>query len=222
MLPLGLNSASTEPQAVPSTVPPPAWGWRGQVLCFTPRERGDATAEQASLVHLVRRQGGPASLFPLCVLYAALSRRLGIPLQLVTLELPPVLRGRGPDYLLRLPASGEQAELYVDLLAGGRLRAAWDLAAFTNSAFGLDKADKDVLRTQMRDFVHEVSPTDFVVALLDELANACEAADRRAEAAFWQIQLDVLEEAILREEGRRRDSGSDAGVGDDDGEAESH
>ena len=57
-----------------------------------------------------------------------------------------MLRGRGPEYLLRLPAEGEQAELFVDVLATGRLRGPWDLAAFANEDLGLDKADKESLR----------------------------------------------------------------------------
>ena len=148
-------------------------------------------------------QGGPASLFTLCVLYAALARRLGIPLQLVTLELPPMLRGRGPDYLLRLPGTDEQAELYVDVLAEGRLRGPWDLAALANEDLGLDKASKDVLKDQMREYVVEVTPVSFCLRLVEEFAEACEAADNLAEASFWQIQLEVLDRQIIEAEERR-------------------
>jgi len=174
-----------------------------EVLRFSPRERGDNTAEHASLVHLVRRQGGPASLFSLCALYAALARRLGIPLQLVTLELPEMVRGRGPDFLLRMPAQGEEAELFVDVLAEGRLRGPWDLAAYTNEDLGLEKAGKDALTAQMRAFVHEVTPTAFCLRLVEEFATACEAADNLAEASFWQIQLDVLDKQIVEAQERR-------------------
>ena len=183
-----------------------------EVMGYMPRERGDATAEQCSLVHLVRRSGGPAALFMLCVLYAAVARRLGIPLQLVTLELPPVLRGRGPAYLLRLPAADEQAELYIDVLANGRLRGPWDLAAYANEDalnLGLDRADKDVLAAQMREYVREVTPADFCVRQISELADACEAAEAQAEASFWHIQNDALTRQIeiaQAEEAERRGS----------------
>ena len=269
-----------------------------EILCFSPLARGDATAELTALPHLVRRAGGPASVFTLCTLYAALARRLGVPLQLVrarrprtsahaptractharmhhtsthtstqppcahtsthagrpsqhrrkflqrlpffrsashffaappcsfaaptcacvraslharetprvervkcatrrqvALELPPVLRGRGPDYLLRLPAHGEQAELYIDVLAGGRLRAPWDLSAFAN---------QPLAPAVLRECVRELTPCDFCVRLLDELADACEAADSHAEAAFWRVQQDVLAGQISLAEERKR------------------
>ena len=59
-----------------------------EILCFSPLARGDATAELTALPHLVRRAGGPASVFTLCTLYAALARRLGVPLQLVRARRP--------------------------------------------------------------------------------------------------------------------------------------
>lgn len=120
-----------------------------------------------------------------------------------------MLKGRGPEYLLRLPAEGEQAELYVDVLANGRLRGPWDLAAFANEDLGLGKADKDALKRQFNEYVVEVAPGPFCTRLVTELADACEAADNLAEAAFWQIQIDVLEKQIelaeeeLAEERRR-------------------
>ena len=127
----------------------------------------------------------------------------------VTLELPSIVRGRGPDFLLRLPAQGEQQELYVDVLAEGRLRGPWDLAAFANEDLGLDKAGKDVLKAQMREFVREVTPVDFCLQLLSELSDACEAADNLEEAAFWQIQIDVLDAQIRRAEEERGGGGGE-------------
>ena len=116
-----------------------------------------------------------------------------------------MLRGRGPEYLLRLPAEGEQAELFVDVLATGRLRGPWDLAAFANEDLGLDKADKDTLKAQMREYVVEVAPGAFCLRLVTELAEACEAADNLSEAAFWQIQIDTLQKQIETAEERRRE-----------------
>ena len=116
-----------------------------------------------------------------------------------------MLRGRGPEYLLRLPAEGEQAELFVDVLATGRLRGPWDLAAFANEDLGLDKADKDTLKAQMREYVVEVAPAAFCLRLVTELAEACEAADNLSEAAFWQIQIDTLQKQIETAEERRRE-----------------
>eukprot|EP00966_Prymnesium_polylepis_P210208 4868360-Prymnesium_polylepis.1 len=46
-----------------------------------------------------------------------------------------MLRGRGPEFLLRLKGSdGEQQTLYVDVAAHGRLRAPHDLAAFMHES----------------------------------------------------------------------------------------
>ena len=204
----------------PTTSPTPSFSQENGLLAlnlllfevcrFAPRERGDATSEHTSFPYIVRRAGGPASLLTLCVLYAALARRIGIALQLVTLELPPMLRGRGPDYLLRLPGSNEQAELYVDVLAEGRLRGPWDLAAFANEALGLDKKGKDVVKAQMREFVREVTPASFCLRLVEETADACEAAENLAEADFWQMQLDVLDQQIvaaMKERGVEEDHG---------------
>ena len=157
----------------------------------------------------MRRQGGSAALLPLCVLYAALARRVGLPLELVMLELPTAPRGAAagaagaagaayPTYLLRLPAQGEQADVYIDVLANGRLRMPWDLAAFAHGAPGFAEAhdDKDALKVRMRQYVRELPPAAFCTCLVAELADACAAADSAAEAAFWSIQANVLERAL--------------------------
>lgn len=177
-----------------------------EVCHYSARERGDATAEHTSLAHIVRRSGGPASLFTLCALYAALARRLGVFLQLVRLDLPEILRGRAPDFLLRLPASKDQDELYIDVLAEGRLRMPWDLGNFANQKLPAD---------EMRSHIHELTPSEFCTHLVLELAEACEAADDSKEASFWRIQLEVLqgqiglaeEELFHAEERKRRKDG---------------
>ena len=176
-----------------------------EVCQFSPRERGDATAEHTSLAHLVRRSGGPASLFTLCALYAALARRLGVILELVSLRLPGLLKGRAPDLLLRLPGGAEQEELYVDILAGGRLRSAWDLKEY---------ADAPLRAEDVRAAVHELTPAEFCLRLVEELAEACEAADDRAEAAFWQIELEVLQGQLRLAEERRASGRNEPGGGD--------
>ena len=99
--------------------------------------------------YIVRRSGGPAALLTLCVLYAILARRIGIPLQIVTLQPPSTAASAtssaassaaathsasaaasapSHQYLLRLPPQVEQEELYIDVLAQGRLRGAPDVA----------------------------------------------------------------------------------------------
>ena len=80
-----------------------------EICRYTPRQSSDVTAEHSSLAHIVRRNSGPVSLFIMCVLYAALARRIGLSLELIYLKLPPLLRApRAPEFLLRLPAQGEQ------------------------------------------------------------------------------------------------------------------
>ena len=61
----------------------------------------------------------------------------------------------------------------------------------------------------MREFVREVTPVDFCLQLLSELSDACEAADNLEEAAFWQIQIDVLDAQIRRAEEERGGGGGD-------------
>ena len=74
---------------------------------------------------------------------------------------------------------------------------AWDLAAYTLPDLGLGTAtDKDSLKRQMRSFVREVTPATFCLRLLDEVADACVAAEEHSEASFWQIQIDVLAQQI--------------------------
>jgi len=156
-----------------------------EVCRYTPRGAGEATAEHSSLPHIVRRSGGPASVFLLCVLYASLARRLGIPLEIVALELPPVLRSpRAPRYLLRLPAQHEQEELYIDVLAEGRLRGRHDLPQYATVGMPPEQFHTECVRV--------LRPADFVLALLGELMEACDAADHFEEALFWQMQSEVL------------------------------
>ncbi len=180
-----------------------------EVLHYAPRESGDATAEHASLAYVVRKGGGPAALFTLCVLYKAVARRIGVDVQLVRLALPTGLRGRGPSYLLRLPAEGEaMPELYVDVLAEGRLRSAHDLKAFADSALGL------LPDTVLAGLAVELSAEEGCEQLLAELEAACRGADNLAEAAFWKLQLEVLQGQIAlarqEREGRPEGAGGDA------------
>ena len=101
-----------------------------EVLRFAAREVGAASADQTSLPPLVRRGGGPASLLSLCILYQAIAAAIGVPLDLLLLDPPPMLPARGPQYLLRYTPEASansaenspSAELYIDLLAAGRLR----------------------------------------------------------------------------------------------------
>ena len=101
-----------------------------EVLRFAAREVGAASADQTSLPPLVRRGGGPASLLSLCILYQAIATAIGVPLDLLLLDPPPMLPARGPQSLLRYTPEASansaenspSAELYIDLLAAGRLR----------------------------------------------------------------------------------------------------
>lgn len=180
-----------------------------EVCRYTARDPGDATADHTSLAYLVRRSGGPAAVFMLCVLYAALARRLGLPLQLVELELPSVLRSaRSPRYLLRLPAQREQEELYIDVLAEGRLRGRHDLPAYACVAMPASQLHEE--------YVRELRPERFILTLLQELSYACEAAENLEEAVFWQVQRDVLEAQIQIAKGAKAAATrSDADVGSD-------
>lgn len=152
-----------------------------EVLGFSPREGGDAASDHASLPYLVRRGGGPAALFTMCALYAALARRLGIPLQLVQLRYPPgAPKLVDAQYLLRLPPSAKQAETYIDLLEEGRRGPTCDTLA-------------PVPVAALAPYVTELRPENFCLQLLNELAAACASENKVAEASFWRLQSSILE-----------------------------
>ena len=179
-----------------------------EVCRYMPLQAGDVVAEHTSLAHLVRRSGGPASLFAMCVLYAAIARRIGLHLELVQLSMPSLLRApRSPDFLLRLPAQGAQEELYVDISAEGRLRAPHDLPRY---------ASLPMPTSQMREeCVAALTPETFCGVLLSQLRDACEAAENLDEAVFWQVQLEVLEGqvALARDERSHRRGAPEPGAG---------
>ena len=64
---------------------------------------------------VVRRGHGGAALLTLCTLYSALARRVGLSLQIVRLT----DQKEGPRFLLRLPGTQDQREMYVDVAARG-------------------------------------------------------------------------------------------------------
>lgn len=181
-----------------------------EICRYSPRERGDGTAEHSSLAHIVRRSGGPASILMLCVLYAALARRLGVALQLVELSLPDVLRSpRSPRYLLRLPSQrqgkDEQEELYIDVLAEGRLRGRHDLPSYASVAMPQSQLQEELVR--------ELRPSEAILLLLEELMDASEAADNFEEAVFWQMQSEVLEAQIRLAADEQRAEADEDGPG---------
>jgi hypothetical protein len=118
-----------------------------------------------------------------------------------------VLRSaRSPRYLLRLPAQREQEELYIDVLAEGRLRGRHDLPAYASVAMPASQLHDENVR--------ELRPERFILILLEELSCACEAAENLEEAVFWQVQRDVLEAQIRIAKGAKAAatrSGADAG-----------
>ena len=61
-----------------------------------------------------------------------------------------------------------------------------------------------MLAAQMREYVREVTPADFCVRQISELADACEAAEDLAEASFWHIQGDALTRQIEIAQAERR------------------
>ncbi|KAL1504582.1 hypothetical protein AB1Y20_008367 [Prymnesium parvum] len=160
-----------------------------EVIRYEARDRGKGVSvEQTSLPLLVRRGGGPANLFAMCVLYAELAGRLGVPLEVVLFAPPKVLRGRGPEFLLRLAGDEEQQELFVDVQAHGRLRTPHDLAAFMHEA-----CPAAALRpAAMQSFVVPLSVGDACVQQLHELEWVCESAEQIAEAAFWRVQREMF------------------------------
>ena len=90
------------------------------------------------------------------------------------------------------------------MLANGRLRGAWDLAAFANEMLDEKKTSRDQLSSALREYVHELTPSEFCLRLCSELAEACEAAENVGEGAFWQLQREVLAGQISLAEERRR------------------
>ena len=125
-------------------------------------------------------------LLLLCTLYMAVAQRLGLGLRLVSIrdEVQQLrqargkargeartVRGRGapaadeddptydpePTYLLQLPGTAEQRELYVDVRAEGRLRSTHDLAAFLHPSLRALPSDR------IREFVTPLSHQTYCV-----------------------------------------------------------
>ena len=140
----------------------------------------------SSLAEAVRRGGGRVPLLLLCTLYMAVAQRLGLGLRLVSIrdEVQQLrqargkargeartVRGRGapaadeddptydpePTYLLQLPGTAEQRELYVDVRAEGRLRSTHDLAAFLHPSLRALPSDR------IREFVTPLSHQTYCV-----------------------------------------------------------
>ena len=94
-----------------------------QVIRYEARDRGKGVnAEQSDLSAVIRRGTGTVNLFTMCILYAELASRMGVELDVVLFAPPQMLRGRGPEFLLRLanpnpgePQLAQQEEVYVDL-----------------------------------------------------------------------------------------------------------
>ena len=169
------------------------------VLQFSARASGSATPEQSSLPPLLRRGGGAAALLPLCVLYEALSRKLGVPLELVVFDPPPTLVAEPPPrFLLRLPAQEGEFEIYVDVLNGGRLRSTHDLGDYLYSD-GLE-VELDEENAQLRQYVRTLDASDFCLELMRELEASCVSSAMDAEASFWKAQRDVLREELRQVE----------------------
>lgn len=153
---------------------------------FQFKTKGAATPEQSSLPPLLRRGGGNAGLLPLCVLYAALSRKLGVALELVRFDPPSALVAtRPPGFLLRMPPQDGEFEIYVDVLAGGRLRSTHDLGNYLSGG-GLS-GDLDRQNARLRQFVLKVEQTELCLELMRDLESACVFSNMLAEAAFWKV-----------------------------------
>ena len=102
--------------------------------------------------------------------------------------------------MAKVMEASHEEEIYIDVLAGGRLRSPWDLK---------ERAEPALTSEQVRAAVRELTPAEFCVRLVEELAGACEAADDLKEAAFWQMQLDVLRGQLELAEKRRRSADGD-------------
>ena len=131
----------------------------------------------SSLAEAVRRGGGRVPLLLLCTLYMGVAHRLGLGLRLVTIrdEVQQLRMARGmargkappaadddptynePTYLLQLPGTADQRELYVDVRAEGRLRSTHDLAAFLHPSLRALPSDK------IREFVTPLSHETYCV-----------------------------------------------------------
>jgi len=168
-----------------------------ELLQFKALERGSVTQEQTSLPPLVRRNGGAASLFSLCLLYASISRNLGVPLQLVTLAPPPMISAHGPQFLLRLPQGDAHDELYIDVASDGRLRQTHDLRNYF-----IHGEVANAQPAQLREFLLLLPGGGLCVEMLRELEAACTCSNLVAHATFWKVQRSVLKEqlAVVRSE----------------------
>mmetsp|Transcript_37574 Transcript_37574/g.124476 ORF Transcript_37574/g.124476 Transcript_37574/m.124476 type:complete len:184 (-) Transcript_37574:269-820(-) len=155
----------------------------------------EPTPEQASLPDLLRRRGGAASLFSLCVLYATLARKLGVGLQLVRLSPPPGRTLRGPRFLLALGP----AELFIDILAAGRLRTLSDLAQFLDGGDGDGGAVGRLSPAQLRAAAKPLDLRAVCLQLVRESEASSESVGRLAHAQFWSAQRELLEAYLRRE-----------------------
>mmetsp|Transcript_16902 Transcript_16902/g.51220 ORF Transcript_16902/g.51220 Transcript_16902/m.51220 type:complete len:197 (-) Transcript_16902:1931-2521(-) len=153
-----------------------------------------ARTDEASLPDLLRRRGGAASLFSLCVLYATLARKLGVGLQLVRLSPPPGRTLRGPPFLLALGP----AELFIDILAAGRLRTLSDLAQFLDGGDGDGGAVGRLSPAQLRAAAKPLDQRAVCLQLVRESEASSASVGRLAHAQFWSAQRELLE-AYLRE-----------------------
>lgn len=112
----------------------------------------------------------------------------GVQLEIVRFAPPKMLRGRGPEFLLRLSGLEEEEQLFVDVKALGRLRAPHDLAAFVHETCPPAALATSVLQS----FVVPLSVGDVCTQQLCEMEWVCEAAEQLAEAAFWRVQREVF------------------------------
>ena len=154
--------------------------------------------DYVSLPTVVRRGHGGAALLTLCTLYSALARRVGLSLQIVRLT----DQKEGPRFLLRLPGTQDQREMYVDVAAEGRLRSTHDLTAFLPTE--LAKAPS----RELKRYVAPLSADELGLELLIEMEGACAATGATAEAAFWRVQQEVLH-AQQEEARREREKGDE-------------
>ena len=108
----------------------------------------------------------------------------------------------GPRFLLRLPGTQDQREMYVDVAAEGRLRSTHDLTAFLPTE--LAKAPS----RELKRYVAPLSADELGLELLIEMEGACAATGATAEAAFWRVQQEVLH-AQQEEARREREKGDE-------------
>ena len=159
---------------------------RGLGVCSTPPSRASWASAFSSCASPRRRGGrcaGAAASRPLLVPTAGLLPSFSAPWR----HRPPFLLTLGP------------AELFIDILAAGRLRTLSDLAQFLDGGDGDGGAVGRLSPAQLRAAAKPLDLRAVCLQLVRESEASSASVGRLAHAQFWSAQRELLEAYLRRE-----------------------